>query len=313
MKKVLAIVLLTVFFVGSQLQAQDAAKPELRTWKDSTGQFSVEAVFVRVSGDQVVLQRKDKTKISIPLAKLSVADRQYVQKRLTPTPAGKSEQEAFEALQKLGATIKKDANGHVTEVSFFKNQELTDADLRHLIDLDHLTVLKLQITPVTGVGLEHLKGMKNLKELNLGSTRITSVDLRHLKGLISLEKLNLMNNKTRITGAGLIHLQDLTNLKRLVLADTEIGDAGLAHLKLLVGLERLDLRGTNTTDAGLKHLQGVKNLKELYLWSTKITDAGLVHLKGMEKLRFVSLKFTPVSDAAVAELKQALPNCKIEQ
>ena len=80
MKKVLAIVLLTVFFVGAELQAQDAAKPELRTWKDSTGQFSVEAVFVRVSGDQVVLQRKDKTEISVPLAKLSAADRQYVQK-----------------------------------------------------------------------------------------------------------------------------------------------------------------------------------------------------------------------------------------
>ena len=75
----LPFVLLSVMPVGSQLQAQDAAKPSLRTWKDSTGQFSVEAVFVRVSGDQVVLQRKDKTEISVPLAKLSEADRKYVE------------------------------------------------------------------------------------------------------------------------------------------------------------------------------------------------------------------------------------------
>ncbi|MFP6900868.1 MAG: SHD1 domain-containing protein, partial [Opitutales bacterium] len=79
MKKVLAIVLLTVFFVGAELQAQDAAKPELRTWKDSTGQFSVEAVFVRVSGDQVVLQGADKKEVVLLLARLSVADRKYVQ------------------------------------------------------------------------------------------------------------------------------------------------------------------------------------------------------------------------------------------
>ena len=83
MKKKLAILLLVGLFVGSALQAQDVAKPELRTWKDSTGQFSIQATFVRVNGDQVVLQGIDKKKISLPLAKLSTADQQYVKARLT--------------------------------------------------------------------------------------------------------------------------------------------------------------------------------------------------------------------------------------
>jgi formylglycine-generating enzyme required for sulfatase activity len=83
MKKKLAILLLAVLFVGSELQAQDTAKPALRTWKDSTGQFSIQATFVRVNGDQVVLQGIDKKEISLPLVRLSVADQQYVKARLT--------------------------------------------------------------------------------------------------------------------------------------------------------------------------------------------------------------------------------------
>jgi hypothetical protein len=57
-----AILLLAVLFVGSALQGQDTAKPALRTWKASTGQFSIQATFVRISGDQVVLQGIDTAK-----------------------------------------------------------------------------------------------------------------------------------------------------------------------------------------------------------------------------------------------------------
>ena len=81
MKKVIACLVLVALLIGSGLQAQDAAKPALRTWKDSTGQFSIEATFVRVNGNQVVLQGTDKKEISLPLAKLSVADQQYVKAR----------------------------------------------------------------------------------------------------------------------------------------------------------------------------------------------------------------------------------------
>ena len=58
-----------------------------RTWKDSTGKFSIEAVFVRVVGKQVVLQRADnKKEITLPLAKLSLADQQYVRKLIPSVP-----------------------------------------------------------------------------------------------------------------------------------------------------------------------------------------------------------------------------------
>ena len=89
MKKRLAILLLAVLFVGSELQAQDTAKPALRTWKDSTGQFSIQATFVRIVGDNVVLQGINKKEISLPLTNLSATDQQYVKARLTPIGIGK--------------------------------------------------------------------------------------------------------------------------------------------------------------------------------------------------------------------------------
>jgi WD40 repeat protein len=117
MKKVIIclVLVLVALLIGSGLQAQDAAKPELRTWKDSTGQFSVEAVFVRVSGNQVVLRRSNKEEFKVPLENLSPTDRQYVQKQLTLSPSSQSKQEAS-----IRATLK----GHtesVTSVAFSPN------------------------------------------------------------------------------------------------------------------------------------------------------------------------------------------------
>ena len=62
------------------------SQPPSRTWKDSTGKFSIEAVFVRVVGKQVVLRRDDKKEITVALAKLSLADQQYVRKLIPPMP-----------------------------------------------------------------------------------------------------------------------------------------------------------------------------------------------------------------------------------
>lgn len=53
----------------------------IRTWKDTTGNFSIKATFVKMSGDLVVLQRSDQQQLSIPLVKLSANDQQYVRKR----------------------------------------------------------------------------------------------------------------------------------------------------------------------------------------------------------------------------------------
>ncbi|MDE0736303.1 MAG: ankyrin repeat domain-containing protein [Pirellulaceae bacterium] len=75
------------------VKQQNAARPAARTWKDVGGNFSIEAVFVRVADDKVVLQRADKTEVSVPLSVLSAADRQYVQER----PASSPQADIFQA------------------------------------------------------------------------------------------------------------------------------------------------------------------------------------------------------------------------
>jgi len=52
-----------------------------RTWTDATGKFSVTAELVEVRGDKVVLQRQNGKQVTVPVAKLSVEDRQFLTQR----------------------------------------------------------------------------------------------------------------------------------------------------------------------------------------------------------------------------------------
>ena len=52
---------------------------EPRTWRDTTGKFSVEAKLVDVLDDSVRLEKADGKQLTVPLAKLSQADQEYVQ------------------------------------------------------------------------------------------------------------------------------------------------------------------------------------------------------------------------------------------
>ena len=55
----------------------------LRTWTDSTGEFTIEAEFVALTDGQVKLRRKDGKVLTLPLSRLSEQD-QRAAKRLAP-------------------------------------------------------------------------------------------------------------------------------------------------------------------------------------------------------------------------------------
>jgi hypothetical protein len=75
------------------------------------------------------------------------------------------------------------------------------------------------------------------------------------------------------------------------LAGTKVTDTELAVVQVLTGLVGLTLDGTQVTDAGLSRLDGLKGLKKLWLFRNE---------------------FTQVSDAGLAQLRQRLPNCRIQ-
>lgn len=58
-----------------------AAKESVRTWSDSTGKFKLQATLISNTAGTVRLKKADGKVISLPVAKLSKADQQYLLKR----------------------------------------------------------------------------------------------------------------------------------------------------------------------------------------------------------------------------------------
>ena len=63
-----------------------AAENQARKWTDKSGSYSLQAEFVELAGDQVVLKREDGKSARVPLEKLSVADQEYVRQKTSPKP-----------------------------------------------------------------------------------------------------------------------------------------------------------------------------------------------------------------------------------
>jgi hypothetical protein len=53
---------------------------ESRLWSDATGGFKVDAVFMGVDNDKVKLRRADGKEVSVPIARLSSVDQEYIKK-----------------------------------------------------------------------------------------------------------------------------------------------------------------------------------------------------------------------------------------
>ena len=76
------LMVLACFAIDSRAHGQKIESP--RTWKDITGQFTIQATFLSASDGKVVLIRDDKQQTTIPLERLSLADQQYVKNPAIP-------------------------------------------------------------------------------------------------------------------------------------------------------------------------------------------------------------------------------------
>jgi thiol-disulfide isomerase/thioredoxin len=65
-------------FLFVPLLAAVATAAEERTWTDTTGKFNVSAALVQVEGGVATLRRSDGQELSVPLEKLSDADRKFI-------------------------------------------------------------------------------------------------------------------------------------------------------------------------------------------------------------------------------------------
>jgi len=83
--------------------SQDAGAPKLRRWRDSSGQYEIEASLERVLADGVQLRRKDGKLVTVPLARLSEDDRTYLQGLRQPNPFEVASE--TQAASKLGSAL----------------------------------------------------------------------------------------------------------------------------------------------------------------------------------------------------------------
>lgn len=211
---------------------------------------------------------------------------------------------------------------------------LTDAGLKHLVNLNHLETLDLSANyQLTDQCTRWLGRVTNLRKLNLSQTDITVASLPVLSQLRNLQWLNLsccsgmeltestlpffrnmplrMLLGVRITRDNLPLLSKLTNLEDLPNQLTsEMRDIDLVHIRHIKKIDSLSVTLTNGwSDASqLKHLQALPNLKYLSIspaseWTGTVDRDGIRSLGNVPALRKLNL------GRANDDVLQALSHC----
>lgn len=77
---------LLMMMFGLLAAASAAVGGETRTWTDKSASYSIQAEFVELNGDLVVLRRQDGKELRVPLEKLSPADQEHVRQIRSSKP-----------------------------------------------------------------------------------------------------------------------------------------------------------------------------------------------------------------------------------
>ena len=194
------------------------------------------------------------------------------------------------ALTNLGAELKKNRDGLITEVNLI-GTNASDADLEQLGLLSQLTSLRLNETNISATGMEDVGKLTNLVNLDLRGCSINNESMKALEGLSQLRALRLSgeSGSTTVDDDGMASINKLTSLKALLLDHLWISEVGLTDLADLKNLEELYLAKTLIDDASLAVLTQHPKLKKLRISQTQISDAGLESLVALENLTDLDL------------------------
>jgi hypothetical protein len=206
------------------------------------------------------------------------------------------------------------------------HEQMTDAMLSRIADLDHITTLRLDGSKqLTDAGLRHLVRMPQLRELDVGGTAITDAGLEALRSLPELRTFSAWG--TRVSDTGAAHLAHCHQLERIDLAFTATGDGLIATL---AGKEHLThLRtGNAVSDSGIDRLHAIPVFKSWrggnvtmgltsydcepnhLMMRGSFTDTGLARLAGLEGLFGLNVDASELSitSAGLRPLIAGLPN-----
>lgn len=226
------------------------------------------------------------------------------------------------------------ANCSLMDALTLSRTNVNDDDLKVISRWHSMRWLMLDETCVTDAGVDSLNSFPNLLSLSLGDTQVTSAGLKKLKTLKleflslngielgpegppllkrfpRLERLQL--ERTGFTDTDCDRLLNLKSLKSLLLGNTPVTDRCLSKLAQVPSLQALDLRSTQITAEGLKQLQPLSNLRTLGIGGIILAEpAAIEGLSLLPALKMVNYSPTPNLEARLAELRQRLPNIKLQ-
>ena len=136
--------------------------------------------------------------------------------------------------------------------------EVTDGDLRQMLNFKNLQHLDVRLTKVGDPGTQYIGFLKNLRTLNMF--------------------------RTDLSDAGLERLRKLDNLETLLIGGTKITDKGLKSIEKLSRLRKVSVFNTGVSDAGLKSFEKLNALEVLLIGQSRITEE--VAKKALPKVKF---------------------------
>lgn len=161
---------------------------------------------------------------------------------------------------------------------------ITDAGIEHLKPLKHVTELSLYYAEyITDIAIAHLQGWKQLEILNLRGVRLTSYAFEHLAKLTALRSLDIAF--TEVEDDGFEQLSSLAKLETLAAGGNKLSGSALSSLKLLPALRRLDVGGMQRVDSGR--------------WGLALSNENLARLSELTELRALALTGANLNDRRV--------------
>lgn len=182
----------------------------------------------------------------------------------------------------------------------------SDEILSSLTEMEHVEVIDMIGSKVTGVGFNHLTKLKKLNTLFLQNANINDPGLREIAKLPGLTYLAVSDNPA-ITDAGFAELARSPLLCNLDFRYTKVSDKGLEPFKnrAYKGMMVLDLPDQAKTDLGLKlYFEIVRSKTYLNCSHWKITDQGLMNLN-LTEMREIILSYTLITDDSLKLLRQS--------
>jgi len=217
------------------------------------------------------------------------------------------EEEAVNALSKLGVPMHRDPSGIVRWIEA-KKGEMTDEAMSHLPALSRLEWLEIGGGKVSVTGAAHLKGCAELKRLYVYDVNLAGDKLQWLAALTKLEALSLQR-----TGIDVSIMENIKapGLVVLNLSGNPVGNEILDAAARIKELEVLALADTKVNGQGLEKLRGMQRLNELNLMRCNIHDNEIDVFLSMPNLRIVYAEGCPLSDYGIQNVIVRFPTLAI--